>query len=140
MPVSDGLSHLAMSVPAGTLTEAFRAEVVAFYGRHFGWRDVESLRRPDRMTLSVGGRTYVNLRERSQSMTCHGYEHFGLLLQTPEDVDRVWADLAGDDRELHLEPLASGDEGDRSFRFRYLWPFAVEVQFLPPTADMSKLP
>ena len=91
MPVSSGLSHIAMSVPAGTLTDEYRTELLDFYGRHFGWREVESLRLPDRLTMSVGGRTYVNIRERPESMTCLGYEHFGLLVESPEDADRIWA-------------------------------------------------
>ena len=139
MPVSIGLSHIAMSVRAGTLTDEYRNELLDFYGRHFGWREVESLRLPDRLTISVGGRTYINIRERPESMTCLGYEHFGLLVESPEDADRIWADLAGDDRDVHLEPLSTGDEGYRSFRFRYLMPLAVEVQFLPPAADVQLL-
>jgi catechol 2,3-dioxygenase-like lactoylglutathione lyase family enzyme len=139
MPVSNGLSHIAMSVPVGTLTDEYRAELLEFYGRHFGWREVESLRLPDRLTMSVGGRTYVNIRERSESATYQGYEHFGLLVESPDDVDRIWASLASDDRDLHLEPLARGDEGYRSFRFRHLMPLAVEVQFIPPAADVQSL-
>jgi hypothetical protein len=129
-----------MSVPVGTLTDEYRAELLDFYGRYFGWREIESLRLPDRLTMHVGGRTYVNIRERAESMTCLGYEHFGLVVESPEDADRIWANLDGDDRDLHLEPLASGDEGYRSFRFRYLMPLAVEVQFIPPAADVQSLP
>ena len=140
MPASSGLSHIAMSVPVGTLTDEYRAELLEFYARHFGWREVESLRLPDRLTMSVGGRTYVNIRERSESATYQGYEHFGLLVESAEDVDRIWASLASDARDLHLEPLARGDEGYRSFRFRYLMPLAVEVQFIPPAADVQSLP
>jgi hypothetical protein len=140
MHESSGLSHIAMSVPAGTLTDKYRAELLDFYGRHFRWREIESLRLEDRLTLSVGGRTYVNIRERSESATYHGYEHFGLLVESPEDADRIWASLASDDRDLHLGPLARGDEGYRSFRFRYLMPLAVEVQFIPPAADVQFLP
>ena len=140
MPASSGLSHIAMSVPVGTLTDEYRAELLKFYARHFGWREVESLRLPDRLTMSVGGRTYVNIRERPESATYQGYEHFGLLVESPDDVDRIWASLAADDRDLHLEPLARGDEGYRSFRFRYLMPLAVEVQFIPPAADVQSLP
>jgi catechol 2,3-dioxygenase-like lactoylglutathione lyase family enzyme len=138
--VSIGLSHVAMSVPEGTLTDEYRTELLAFYGRHFGWREVESLRRPDRLTISVGGRTYINVRERPESMSYLGYEHFGLMVESPEDADRVWASLDGDDRDVHLEPLGTGDDGYRSFRFRYLMPFAVEVQFIPDSIDMQSLP
>lgn len=56
MTVSSGLSHIAMSVPAGTLTDEYRTELLDFYGRHFGWREVESLRLPDRLNRgSVAG-------------------------------------------------------------------------------------
>jgi hypothetical protein len=129
-----------MSVPAGTLTDEYRTKLLDFYGRHFGWREVVSLRLPDRLTMSVGGHTYVNIRERSESMRCHGYEHFGLLVESPDDVDQIWASLAADSGDLHLEPLARDDEGYRSFRFRYLIPLAVEVQFIPPAADVQSLP
>jgi hypothetical protein len=140
VPVSSGLSHIAMSVPSGTLTDDYRAELLDFYGRHFAWREVESLRLPDRLTIAVGGHTYVNIRERSESMAYLGYEHFGLLVESPEEAERIWANLAGDDRDLNLEPLMRMDQGYRSFRFRYLMPLAVEVQFIPLAADVQSLP
>jgi hypothetical protein len=39
--------------------------------------------------------------------------------------------LDRDPRDVHLEPFMTGDDGYRSFRFRYLLPLAVEVQYLP---------
>jgi hypothetical protein len=48
MPLSSGLSHVALSVPAGTLTDDYRARLLDFYGRRLGWREMEALRRPDR--------------------------------------------------------------------------------------------
>ena len=131
MPKSRGLSHIAMSVPRGTLSDDLRGELLAFYAKHFGWSEIESLRLPDRLTISVGGGTYVNVRERDTSMVCDGYEHFGLLLRSPDDVDEVWTTLSRDCPDVHLEPLDRGDDGYRSFRFRYLLPLTVEVQFLP---------
>lgn len=131
MPKSRGLSHIAMSVPEGTLTEGFREEVIAFYGEHFGWREIESLRLPDRLTIAVGGGNYVNLRERADSMLCHGYEHFGLVMRSSEDVEDAWNALDGDGRAMELEPLSRGDDGYRAFRVQYLMPLVVEVQFIP---------
>lgn len=128
-----------MSVPAGTLTDEHRAELLDFYGPHFAWREIESLRLPDRLTMSVGGGCYINIRERPESATYLGYEHFGLLVESADDADRIWASLEGDDRDVHLEPLTSGDDGYRSFRFRYLLPLAVEVQFIPPGVDVENL-
>ena len=131
MTGSVGLSHIAMSVAPGTLTDSYRAEVVAFYGEHFGWTEIDELRLPDRLTLAVGKDCYVNVRERAQTMVCHGYEHFGLLVPSPAAAEEAWSRLDDEEREVNLEPLARGDNGYRSFRFRYLLPLAVEVQHFP---------
>ena len=131
MPKSRGLSHVAMSVPEGTLTDSFRSELLGFYGEHFGWCEIESLRLPDRLTIAVGAGNYVNVRERAEPMVCRGYEHFGLLLRSSEDVEAAWSALDSEGHHVHLEHLDRGDDGYRSFRFRYLLPLTVEVQFLP---------
>jgi hypothetical protein len=131
MPVPTGLNHVAMSVPAGTLTDDYRHELLAFYGNLLGWREIESLRLPDRLTISVGHHTYLNLRERPEVMTCTGYEHFGIVVNSADEADRLWRALNADPRELHLEALETTDNGFRSFRFRYLLPLTVEVQHFP---------
>ena len=125
------LSHVAMSVPERTLTEEYRAKLSDFYGRLLGWREIESLRLPDRLTVSVGGACYLNLRERREVMVCHGYEHFGIVVDTREELAQLWARLDAETRDVHLEPLRQSDDGFGSFRFRYLLPMAVEVQFIP---------
>jgi catechol 2,3-dioxygenase-like lactoylglutathione lyase family enzyme len=126
-----GISHVAMSVPVGTLTEEFRAEVLRFYGGFLGWREVEWLRRADRLTIAVGGGDYVNVRERVRSAEYSGYEHFGLRLPSAEAVEAAWAALAADGRCAELDPLEVGEDTYRHFRFRYLLPMSVEVQHLP---------
>ena len=131
MAGSRGLSHLAMSVPPGTLTDEHRAALREFYGRVFEWREIESLRRPDRLTFAVGGSCYINIRERPESMMSTGYEHFGVLLGSGEEVELLWADIEAHDAEVHLEPIETGKDGYRSFRFQHLLPFAIEVQFFP---------
>jgi hypothetical protein len=130
MPGSRGLSHIAMSVPPGTLTEDHRAALRGFYGRVFQWREIESLRLPDRLTFAVGGSCYINIRERAESMRCTGYEHFGVLVSSAEEVERLWADIEAHPADI-LQPIKTGKEGSRSFFFQHLLPFAVEVQFLP---------
>ena len=124
-----------MSVPAGTLTASFRSELLDFYGEHFGWTEIEELRLPDRLTLSIGGRDYVNVRERESAMECTGYEHLGLRLASTEDVEQAWTALSEEARDLELAPLDKGDDGYRSFRLRYLLPLTVEVQYVPQLAD-----
>lgn len=120
-----------MSVPPGTLTDEYRAQLLEFYGSTFEWTEIESLRLPDRMTFAVGRHCYVNVRERDASQTYLGYEHVGLLVESPDAADAVFEKLSRDSRELELEPIARRDDGYRNFRFRYLLPLAIEVQFLP---------
>ena len=129
MPLSSGLTHVAMSVPGGTLTDDFRTRLLEFYGRTLGWREMEALRRPDRLTVAVGAASYINIREQPESMVSHGYEHFGVLLRSPEDLQELWDDLANEEEDVELEPLSPSERGEGSFRFRFLLPMAVEAQF-----------
>ena len=129
MSVSSGLSHVAMSVPVGTLTEEYRARLLEFYGRILGWSEMESLRLSDRLTVSVGSYSYINIRERPDSMVSHDYEHFGVLVRSTEEFQQVWTDLAAVQVDVQLEPFSTNDKGEGSFRFRYLLPMAVEVQY-----------
>jgi hypothetical protein len=131
MTRSRGISHIAMSVPPGTLTDEFRTQLLDFYGDVFEWTEIEQLRLPDRMTFAIGRHSYVNIRERDESMVCSGYEHIGLLVESPEAADTTYAVLQQDPRTEDLEPIDRGDNGYRNFRFRYLLPLAIEVQFLP---------
>ena len=131
MPVPTGLNHIAMSAPRGTLSEDYRRELLRFYGRAFGWREIEPLRLPDRLTLLVGQHTYVNIRERDEVMQTTGYEHFGIVVESSGAADRLWKQLAADPADFNLTKLATSPEGYRSLRFLYLLPLAVEVQHFP---------
>jgi hypothetical protein len=110
-----GISHVAMSVLVGTLADEFRAELLRFYGGFFGWSELESLRRADRLTIAVGGGDYVNVRERARSAEYSGYEHFGLRLPSAEAVEAAWAALAADGRCAELDPLGVGENTYRHF-------------------------
>jgi hypothetical protein len=132
MPKSGGLNHIAMSVPRGALTDDYVDEICRFYGGHLGWQVIEAYRQADRLTFAVGGRTYVNIRERDDVMVCHGYEHFGITLETADDVEQLWKDLRADQRDVAVSELETSDDGFRAFRFRYLLPLTVEVQYFPP--------
>jgi hypothetical protein len=131
MPKSRGLNHIAMSVPRGTLTDEHVTELCDFYGRHLGWHVLEGYRQADRLTLAAGGRTYVNIRERDEVMVCHGYEHFGITLESADDIEMLWRDLRDDVRAVDVGDLETSEDGFRVFRFRYLLPLTVEVQYLP---------
>jgi hypothetical protein len=129
MALSSGLSHVAMSVPEGTLTEGYRTRLLEFYGRTLGWSEMESLRLPDRLTVAVGRTCYINIRERPESMVTHGYEHFGVVVPSAEALQQLWDDLANEDGDIELEPFSVTDKGEGSFRFRHFLPMAVEAQF-----------
>ncbi len=115
---TQGLNHVAVSFPPGTLTDDFRGDVADFYGSLLGWEEIDRLRLADRMTLSAGGGTYVNLRERDEAMTCTGYEHIGATVATSGVADEIHAELAATDLDVELGEMTRGDDGFRSFRFR----------------------
>jgi len=129
MSVSLGLSHVAMSVPVGTLTEDYRAQLLEFYGRMLGWTEMESLRLPDRLTVAVGSSSYINLRERPDSTSFGDYEHLGVVVRSSEEFQQVWTDLANSQVDVQLEPVSTNHRGEGSFRFRHLLPMAIEVQY-----------
>ena len=125
---STGLSHVAMSVPLGTLTDEYRQNVLDFYGAILGWREIEQLRLPDRMTIAVGSSSYVNLRERDDAATYRGYDHFGVLVGSEDELRQLWDELDRNHPEVTLRAI-SGSGRALTFRMQYLIPLAVEVQF-----------
>ena len=122
---------MAMSVPPGTLTDAWRHDVLDFYGARLGWTEIEALRLPDRMTLAVGSATYINIRERDDAMTTFGYEHLGIVVRSADDAEALYDELTAESRDVNLEALTRGDDGYRTFRFRYRLPLAIEIQHFP---------
>jgi hypothetical protein len=130
MPKQQVLSHVAMSVPSGTLTDEFRARVLDFYGREFGWHEMESLRLPDRLTIAVGA-SYINVRERDDAPEYSGYEHFGVLFPTAQELTDAWARANDDDGAVTLEPISESAGGFATFRVHYLLPLTVEAQYFP---------
>jgi predicted enzyme related to lactoylglutathione lyase len=133
MSKSQSLSHVAMSVPAGTLTDEYRSRVLEFYGRVFGWNEMESLRRPDRMTIAVGA-NYINVRERDDAATYTGYEHFGVSFPTADEIRATWQRAKAESADVTLGPLEASAGGFLTFRLRYLLPLTVEAQYFPRPA------
>ena len=131
MARSQSLSHVAMSVPPGTLTDEWRKLVLDFYGELFGWKEMDSLRLPDRLTIAVGS-TYINVRERDDAPAYNGYEHFGVAFRSSDELRQVWDNASKHDAAgITLEPLQESADGFLSFRLRYLLPLTVEAQFFP---------
>jgi hypothetical protein len=134
MPKSQHLSHVAMSVPPGTLTDEWRTRVLDFYGKLFGWHEMDEFRRPDRLTIAVGS-SYINVRERADAPTYSGYEHFGVSLTSADELRKIWADANNNDSDdVTLEPLSDSGDGFLSFRLHYLLPLTIEAQYFPAGA------
>jgi len=77
------LTHVAMSVPVGALTPEVRAEILAFYGDVFGWREMEGISNDERPAMWVGRDCYINVREREDHAEL-SYEHFGVRVESLE--------------------------------------------------------
>jgi hypothetical protein len=125
---STALSHLAVSLAPGTLTDDYRRQVLEFYGAILGWREIEQLRRPDRMTIAVGSASYLNLREQDEPATFHGYDHFGVLVGSEAELRELWDELDRDHPDVTLRAISEGGS-TLTFRMQHLLPVAVEVQF-----------
>ena len=119
---TQGLTHVAMSVPPGTLTDEFCAAVLAFYGEVFGWKSMDGFRQPDRLTIAVAPRAYVNLRERADFATI-AYEHFGVMVESKDALDALRDAVASRGVAVEDSPAS------QLFRFKHLLPMAVEVQY-----------
>ena len=117
-----------MSVPPGTLTDDYRRAVLDFYGEILGWREIDQLRLSDRMTIAVGKNCYVNLRERDDAATYHGYDHVGVLVRSEDDLRQLWDELDQHHPEVTLRPISQTGAA-LTFRMQHLIPLAVEVQF-----------
>jgi len=127
---AQALSHVAMSVPPEAFTDEWRKQVLDFYGEVFGWEELDSLRLPDRMTIAVGAQ-YVNVRARDDAPTYNGYEHFGVLFSSADELRAVWTALNNHEAAIELPPINESADGFLSFRFRHLLPLAVEPQYFP---------
>ena len=129
MARSRTISHVAMSVPEGTLTDDYRGRVLDFYGEILGWRELVSFRLPDRLTIGVGPGCYVNVREQPGASARDPYQHFGVCVRSEQELRDLWDDLDSGHPDVELQPISDSGSGQLTFRFQHLLPFAVEVQY-----------
>ena len=126
---------MELTFPRGTLTEAFRAEVDAFYGSVFGWKGVDTevvgqwchilLPDPDQFIL---------LAESDKPIQSPGYDHLGLLQDTRAEVDDLLAackkfrDTDDRVRIKEYDDLESPGLTVHAFYVKYLLPIYFDVQ------------
>ena len=129
-------NHVAMSLPADTLDEGNRADIVAFYDDVFGWKEIPQLTEDRKRLVLMAYRydQFVFLIADEPHMTAPRLDHFGMGVDTMDELDaflaRAQAYRKKDDRVDLIDKHADEYPGVTltSFYVRYLLPLMVEVQ------------
>jgi predicted enzyme related to lactoylglutathione lyase len=81
-------NHMELTFARGTLTDAFREEVDAFYGSVFGWKatDADVVGQSCHILLPDDDQ-FILLAESGKPMSSPGFDHLGLLQDTRAEVD-----------------------------------------------------
>jgi hypothetical protein len=129
-------NHVAISVPADTLDEAGRRDLLAFYGEVFGFTEMPTLTR-DRSLFVLrchSNEQFLYLHASEEPMTCPAMDHFGMSVQTPEQLDGMLErarKLANGDARVEIVDKQLEDFNVlklHSFYVRYLLPMMIEIQ------------
>ena len=135
--MAQSLSHVAMTVPRALFTEAYLDRLRAFYGELLGWHELPALSIPgERLFIQLPrSDQYLNVRASDRPMGVSGYEHIGVLMDTQAEVRDLHAGIraradALDDLECDPDVREAYGGNVLTFRFRYLMPLSIEVQYL----------
>jgi hypothetical protein len=130
-------NHMELTLPRGTLTPEYRAEIDAFYGDVFGWTFLDT---PIVGQLGhlcrIDEDDFILLLESDTPMSSLGYDHLGILLPTREEVDDTLAKIktwqAKDDRIRIKEytDLHTGNVIVHAFYVRHLLPIWFDIQVI----------
>ena len=141
-------NHMELTFPPGTLDDAYRTDVAAFYGQLFGWEsaNVEVVGQPCQY-LRVDDGQFLLLAESPKPIQSPGYDHLGLLCDTRAEVDALLAQAHDyrrrDDRVRvkEYEDLVTGNVTVHAFYVKYLLPIFLDVQCMewqPGTAPTHR--
>jgi hypothetical protein len=129
-------NHVALSLPADQLAAAGRADVLRFYGDVFGWTELPTLTLDrERLVLrAYSNEQFVFLHATSEPMRCGAMEHFGMSVDTKDELDAMY-ERARKFCELDSRVELTDRKTDdfhvlqlHAFYVRYLLPLHVEVQ------------
>lgn len=135
-------NHVAMSVPAESLDEAGRADIVRFYREVFGWEELPTMT-VDRERLVLSAWRYdqfVFLIADDSPMRAPRLDHWGLSVNSLDELEhllaRAKAFAAADDRVDLIDHTYEDHEAYgkivvrlHSFYVGYVLPLMVEVQY-----------
>jgi hypothetical protein len=136
------LNHVAISMARDALDAAGRADILAFYGDVFGWRELQDQDEPgDPLILATGAfGQFVYLLPSDTPMRTDPMDHFGVLVESLAQLDaileRARMHAARDDRVRIVERHARtthGPTADYTLTSGYVGfalPVMVEIQHL----------
>ena len=136
-PRSPRFNHVAMSLPADLLDAEHRKLITEFYDEVFGWKELPMLTE-DKHRLVMSCYTYeqfVFLIADEPPMTCARLDHYGLSVETEEELDamlyRAKAFQLRDDRVEIIDKKVDdhGMLAITSIYVGYLLPMMVEIQW-----------
>ncbi len=126
---------MELTFAPGTLTDAFRDEVDAFYRSIFGWKstDTEVVGQLCHILLPDADQ-FILLAESTKPMSSPGFDHLGLLQDTRREVDDLLEECKRyrdrDDRVKiqEYEDLVYPGLTVHAFYVKYLLPIYFDVQ------------
>lgn len=130
-------NHVAMTVPAELLGPEGRDDILRFYGEVFGWTEMPTLTADrERLVLRAhSNEQFVFLVAGGEAMRTAGEDHFGLSVDTPEELaallERARECARRDPRVAIVEGKVEDYHGVlklHSFYVGFLLPLRVEVQ------------
>jgi len=136
-------NHMELTLPRGTLTDGFKADVDAFYGDVFGWRFVDTpvVGQLGHLCQIGDEGDFILLLESDTPMQSPGYDHLGFLMGTRGEVDDLLAACkawqAKDDRVRikEYEDLVTPNLTVHAFYVKHLLPIWFDVQCMERHAD-----
>jgi hypothetical protein len=128
-------NHMELTFARGTLTDAFREEVDAFYGSVFAWKatDADVVGQSCHILLPDEDQ-FILLAESGKPMSSPGFDHLGLLQDTRAEVDdllEACKRYRNEDDRVQIqeyEDLQYPGLTIHAFYVKYLLPIYFDVQ------------
>jgi hypothetical protein len=130
-------NHMELTLPKGTITDEFRADLESFYGGVIGWeiKQTKVLELDATLLLPDDGQ-FILVAEATKHLESPGLDHLGLLMESRADVDemleRCQRFREKDDRcrILEFKDLVTGAVVVHAFYVKYLLPIWFDVQVI----------
>lgn len=134
---------MELTLPRGTLTDEFKADVDAFYGDVFGWTfiDVPIVKQVGHLCRVADNGDFLLLLESDTPIQSPGYDHLGFLYDTAAEVDEVlakcqkWQEKDERVRLKLYDDLVTPNMTVHAFYVKHLLPLWFDVQSLEPHAS-----